>query len=148
MTGRGISKLVAAVIAAGVIGAMTATGAVWALHQLHPPPGDLHSLLHRVLPLDAAERARLDAKEQVFVVRSQEIDARLKAANARLAEAIMADPRWSPEVEATTREIEAAAAELQRATLQHVFEMRDGLDPEHRKAYDEAVIAALNRGAR
>ncbi|MEQ1785061.1 MAG: periplasmic heavy metal sensor, partial [Hyphomonadaceae bacterium] len=104
--------------------------------------------LHQSVPLDAAEEARLDAKEQEFTARRAGIENRMKTANARLADAIRSDPRWSPEVEAITLEIESAAAELQRATLEHVFQMRDGLDPEHRATYDDALIGALNRGAK
>jgi hypothetical protein len=33
-------------------------------------------------------------------------------------------------------------------TLEHVFEMRQGLEPKHRRAYDQALITALRRGAR
>jgi hypothetical protein len=47
-------------------------------------------------------------------------------ANNRLADAIAHTPSWSPQVEAATRDVEKAAADLQRATLVHVFEMRAG----------------------
>lgn len=44
-------------------------------------------------------------------------------------------------------EEEGAAADLQRATLVHVFEMRAGLKPEHRPAYDRVLVDALRRGS-
>ena len=90
----------------------------------------------------------MEAEEDAFSARRVAIAARMKAANAKLANAIEADPRWSPDVEAATRQVEAAAGELQRATLEHVFEMRQGLQPEHRKAYDRNLVEALRRGAR
>jgi hypothetical protein len=68
-------------------------------------------------------------------------------ANAALADAIGKNPEWSSEVEAATKQVEIAAGELQRATLIHVFEMRAGLKPEHRPAYDKVLIEALQRGA-
>ena len=148
MSAPGIKRLALAIVSAGLIGAAAATGVVWALHRLHPPAADLHILLHQVVPLDAAEESRLDLKEKAFAARRDEINARMKAANARLSAAIKSDPRWSPEVDAISREVESAAGDLQRATLEHVFEMREGLDPAHRKAYDDALVAALNRGAR
>lgn len=141
-------SLLVAMLVAGAVGAVAGTGAIWALHTAHPEPADLHSLLHKVVPLDAAEETRLDAKEREYTAHREAIEARMKAANARLASAIHADPRWSPEVEAVTKEVEAAAAELQRVTLEHVFEMREGLDPGHRAAYDKALIDALDRGAK
>lgn len=141
-------KLLTAVIAAGVIGALAATGAVWVFRELQPRPADLHELLHSRVPLNAAEKARLDAREEAFARRRGAIETRLKAANGRLAGAIQIDPRWSPEVEAATREVESAAGDLERATLEHVFEMRSGLDADHRAAYDKAFVSALQRGAR
>jgi hypothetical protein len=51
------------------------------------------------------------------------------------------------EMEEATREVERAAADLQRATLVHVFEMRAGLKPEHRAAYDRVLVDALKRGS-
>jgi len=145
---RVTGTMLVAMLVAGAVGAVAGTGAIWALHTAHPEPADLHSLLHKVVPLDAAEEGRLDAKERGYTGKRVAIEARMKAANARLAAAIHADPRWSPEVEAVTQDVEAAAAELQRVTLEHVFEMRDGLDPDHRAAYDKALIEALDRGAR
>lgn len=50
-------------------------------------------------------------------------------------------------MEEATREVERAAADLQRATLVHVFEMRAGLKPEHRAAYDRVLVDALKRGS-
>lgn len=148
MAHLGTGKLFAAALAGGVMGAVAAMAGGWALTSLRPSPPDLHTLLHQRVPLDAAEEGRLDQKEHVFEARRAAIEDRLKTANGRLAAAIHADPRWSPEVEAATKEVEAAAADLQRTTLVHIFEMRDGLDPNHRQAYDEVLIAALKRGAR
>jgi hypothetical protein len=148
MAAPGISRLVLAVVAAGLVGAGAATGVFWGAHRLRPPAADLHVLLHQVVPLDAAEEGRLDLKEKAFAARRDEISERMRTANARLSAAIQSDPRWSPEVDAISREVESAAGDLQRATLEHVFEMREGLDPAHRKAYDDALVAALNRGAR
>ena len=141
-------KLLAAVAAAGIVGGLVAGGAVWAVRALQPAPADLHELLHRRVPLNAAERARLEVKEQAYAQKRAQIETRLKAANGRLAVAIAADPRWSPEVEAGTRQVEVAAGDLERATLVHVFEMREGLDPAHRPTYDAALVEALQRGAR
>lgn len=98
------------------------------------------------MPPNAAEERRLDIKERAYFARRDQIEQRLMAANGHLATAIQADPHWTPEVEAATREVEAAAGDLQRATLEHVFEMREGLDEAHRAAYDAALVAALKRG--
>lgn len=70
-------------LAAGLIGALAATGAVWSWHTLQPAPADLHDLLHRRLPLSAAEEARLEVKEKAFDARRKAIETRLIAARRR-----------------------------------------------------------------
>jgi hypothetical protein len=132
----------------GLLGIIVAGSLAFGWHMLHHPETDLHEMLHQAVPLDAEERSVLDARERTFIARRTEIESRMRAANARLADAIAADPRWSPEVEAATRQVEQAAGDLQRATLVHVFEMRADLKPEHRAAYDKVLVAALRRGSR
>ncbi len=104
-------------------------------------------MLHEAVPLDANEREILELKEEAFAQRRREIEMRLRAANGKLADAIARNPNWSPEVEAAIQEVERAAGDLQRATLVHVFEMRAGLKPEHRPAYDHVLVDALRRGS-
>lgn len=132
----------------GLLGIIVAGSLAFGWHMLHHPKTDLHDMLHEAVPLDAQEQGILDAKERAFIARRAEIEARMRAANGRLADAIAADPRWSPEVEAATQQVEQAAGDLQRATLVHVFEMRAGLQPQHRAAYDRVLVAALRRGSR
>lgn len=116
-------------------------------HNFSRPTTDLHEMLHEAVPLDATEQQILDAKERAFMEHRKEIEGRLRDANRKLAEAISKNPSWSPDVEAATQQVERAAGDLQRATLVHVFEMRAGLKPEHRPAYDHVLIEALERGS-
>ncbi|EPG2415418.1 MULTISPECIES: periplasmic heavy metal sensor [Gammaproteobacteria] len=136
-------RLPLATLAGAVIGVVCALGIGWGWHYLNPGHSDLHERLHAVVPLDNSEKDILQAKEQLFATRRGEIEARLRIANRQLADAIAADPRWSPQVEAASREVERAAGDLQRITLEHVFEMRAGLKPDHRAAYDKALLDAL-----
>ncbi|MBN8924898.1 MAG: NAD+ synthetase [Rhodanobacter sp. 68-29] len=146
MIGRGglwwLSTLMGGVLGVALTGAL-----VWGLHGFGHRPADLHTLLHETVPLDADEQRALDAKEQIFLKQRELIEARLRDANRQLADAIAANPHWSPAVEAAAQQVEQAAADLQRATLVHVFEMREGLKPEHRAAYDRALVNALRRGS-
>jgi hypothetical protein len=143
----GTGGLIAAAAIVGALSAFLLTEMRSAMGSAHSE-GDLHSFLHATIKLDPAEDGRLGAKEAAYDARRREIEERLRAANAQLAEAIEIDPRWSPKVEAASREVEAAAGDLQRTTLVHVFEMRDGLDAPHRAAYDRALLDALKRGAK
>jgi multidrug efflux pump subunit AcrA (membrane-fusion protein) len=136
-------------VVAGALVGIALAGMFFLAHELrNHRDSDLHTMLHRVVPLDPAEQAALDDKERAFIARRAQIEDQLRQANARLADAIAADPQWSPQVEAATRQVERAAADLQRATLVHIFEMRAGLEPQHRPAYDKVLIDALRRGSR
>lgn len=140
-------KQLLAVLTGVVAGLLVLVGIVIGKNTLPPRETDLHEMLHKAMPLDDNEKSVLEAKESAFAVRRGEIEARLRVANAALADAIARDPKWSPEVEAAMKQVEAAAASLQRETLVHVFEMRGGLKSEHRAAYDEVLLQALRRGA-
>jgi uncharacterized protein YicC (UPF0701 family) len=122
-------RLPLATIAGAIIGVVCALAIGWIWHSLNPGHSDLHERLHAVVPLDDSEKQILQAKEQLFATRRGEIEARLRIANRQLADAIAADPKWNPQVERASREVERAAGDLQRITLEHVFEMREGLKP-------------------
>ena len=54
----------------------------------------------------------------------------IRRANKELAEAIKQDQADSPRVSAVVERIHHAQAELQKATIEHVFEMKGVLTPE------------------
>jgi len=142
------TRMIVGAAVAGAVGAVLVSTAHWALQSAHPKAMDLHQELHEMVPLSAQERQRLEAREEAYQARRAAIEQRVKAANGRLARAIALQPGWTPEVEAASKDVEAAAAELERATLQHVVEMREGLDAQHRPAYDAALVKALSDGAK
>lgn len=142
------SRLIIAAAVAGATGAVIVSGAHWMLQSTHGAPSDLHQELHEEVPLTAQEKQRLVQREDAYIARRAAIEQRVKVANGRLARAIALQPGWTPEVEAASRDVETAAADLERATLQHVVEMREGLDPQHRPAYDAALVKALSDGAK
>lgn len=146
MTPR-LRRLLIATLIGTVSGALIA-GVVLALrHSNSHAPTDLHEMLHQAVPLEANEKKILEAKELEFAEHRREIEKRLRIANGQLADAISKNPSWSPEVETAIQQVERAAGDLQRATLVHVFEMRAGLKPEHRPAYDAVLVEALRRGS-
>ncbi|WP_305791371.1 periplasmic heavy metal sensor [Rhodoferax sp. BAB1] len=140
-------KLILAALAGVCVGLLVFAGIVVGRNTIPEHETDLHEMLHKAVPLDDNEKAVLEAKERAFMARRGEIEAHLRVANAELADAIAKTPQWSPGVESAMRQVEAAAARLQRETLIHVFEMRAGLRPEHRSAYDEVLLESLRRGA-
>ena len=132
-------------IAAVLGGAAGAAGVTWSMRQAHPRNENLHDLVHQRFDLSPAEHRRLDAAEAGYTARRAAIETRMHDANNRLATAIRANPDLTEDVIRASREVETAASELQRVTLEHIFEMRRALEPEHRAEYDQVLVTALTR---
>jgi hypothetical protein len=115
-----------------------------ALLPARPPPGAaLHEVLHHKLALNANQQARLEVLEQRFAVQRRALELELRANNARLAEAIEAEHGNGPRVAAAVDKSHAMMGELQKATLAHIFAMRQLLRPDQTGQFDQAVVKAL-----
>lgn len=140
MTGRRIAILAALVIALALVG-------VWLGRMIQPTlhhgGAELHALMHDGLELDDAQERALAALEREFAAKRTELEARLKADNARLAEAIAAERQYGPRVSAAVDATHRAMGELQKATLEHVFAMRGILRPEQQAKFDAAIAESL-----
>lgn len=119
-----------------------------ALVKPHPPENELHVLLHDGLNLDAAQAAQLELLEKRFAVRKQALELDLRADNARLADAIEAEHGYGPRVAATIDHSHGAMGALQKETLEHIFAMRQILNPGQAAKFDKAVVKALTADAR
>ena len=101
----------------------------------HPAPGtgqgadSAHQWVHRELQLTAEQDQALHAIEQRYATRRDELKTAIRQANAELARAIREDRADSPKVSAAVDKIHQAQGELQKVTLEHVFEMRQALSP-------------------
>ena len=114
----------------------------------HAQASELHALLHHDLKLDASQEASIEQLEREFAGKRKSLEAELRADNARLAAAIEAEHGNGPKVAAAVDASHRAMGELQKATLTHVFAMREVLRPEQRAAFDRAVTKSLTTGAR
>ena len=103
----------------------------------------LHDLIHKDLELSDAQEQRLAVIERKFAARKKELETRLRAANLALADAIETDKANSPAVQAAIDDFHEAMGELQKLTIEHVFEMREILDEEQAKAFDKEIVRAL-----
>lgn len=130
---------------------VAAIGGVFAGRALMPGPTqpgtELHDVLHHRLALDANQDARLKTLEQRFAVERRALELELRADNARLAEAIEAEHGNGPRVAVAVDRSHAAMGELQKATLAHVFAMRQLLRPDQTAQFDRAVVKALTDDA-
>ena len=130
-----------------VLAFLAAIGGVFAARTLLPGPkqpgAELHDVLHNRLALDAGQEARLTNLEQQFAVQRRALELEMRAANARLAAAIQAEHGNGARVAAAVDQSHAAMGELQKATLAHIFAMRQLLKPDQTAAFDRAVVKAL-----
>jgi hypothetical protein len=109
---------------------------------------ELHEVLHHQLKLDRAQEARLDQIERQFAVRRRALEFEMRAANARLADAIQAEHGNGPGVAAAVDASHVAMGELQKETLAHIFAMRQILRPDQADTFDRAVVKALTADAK
>lgn len=104
---------------------------------------DAHQTLHDQLKITAEQDKRLEPIEQRFQTRKVELMATIKNANAELGKAIMADKSYSKRVKAAVEEIHRAQGELQKATLEHLFDMQSVLTPEQSDKLNRMAADAL-----
>ncbi|MBS0377190.1 MAG: periplasmic heavy metal sensor [Proteobacteria bacterium] len=146
MSGR--TRLLLSVVACFI----AAIGGVFVGRALFPsrtqPGAELHDVLHHKLALDQDQQVRLHVLEQRFAVQRRGFELELRAANARLAEAIEAEHGNGPRVAAAVDLSHAVMGELQKATLAHIFAMRELLRPNQAEQFDQAVVKALTDDTR
>jgi hypothetical protein len=126
---------------------LAAIGGVFVGRVLLPGPKqpgtELHEVLHHQLHLDDAQEARLAALEQAFAMQRRALELEMRADNARLAAAIEAEHGNGPRVATAVDQSHAVMGELQKATLAHIFAMRQLLRPDQAAQFDRAVVKAL-----
>lgn len=91
---------------------------------------DYHLWVHQELKLTTEQENVLHAVEERFAEKRKHLTEIIRLANMELAEAITKDRVNSPRVEATVEKIHSAQGELQKATMEHVFEMQPHLSAE------------------
>lgn len=106
-------------------------------------PSALHDLLHEELGLDESQLAQIEDLEARFASQRSALELEIRAANARLANAIQQEHGYGPKVTAEVDRSHEAMGELQKATLYHIFAMRAVLRPDQAQKFDRAVVTAL-----
>lgn len=136
------------IIAAVAVVALALVG-VWIGRMIqteaHHSGAELHALMHDELDLDPAQERSLAALEREFAAKRDTLEARLKADNARLADAIAAEHQYGPRVSAAVVATHMAMGDLQKATLEHIFAMRAILRPDQQAKFDAAVAKSLDQ---
>ncbi len=110
----------------------------------------LHSRIHEVLQEDLGLSAEQTQTLQELEDRFLEREAKLKAANAaavsQLADVLERDQTYSPAVEEAIAEIHRTQAALHQATIEHILETEQVLDPDQYQKFLHLVSDALRGG--
>lgn len=102
-----------------------------------------HQWIHQELRIGTDQDKALAPVEERYAARRREMTEAIRQANMELARAISQDREYSPRVTAAIEKIHHAQGELQKATLEHVFEMRSALTPEQYEKLLRSTAAAL-----
>lgn len=125
-------KTILGFFAAVVIVAALASLGTW--HWMSPHEGagaiDSHEWLHRELRVTPEQEKALKPIEARFAERERIAREQMRQANRELAAAIARSKGSSPEVNAAVEKVHRHMGELQKASLEHLFEMRTVLTPE------------------
>jgi Spy/CpxP family protein refolding chaperone len=126
---RGI--FAAAVLLLAGVAAVSSLVTVWVLSsQSRAVPPDYHAWIHEELAMTEEQERRLEPSERRYEETKRHLTEVIRLANQELGVAISEDRTNSPRVQAAVERIHAAMGELQQATLRHIFEMQEVLEPE------------------
>ena len=100
------------------------------MESRHAAASDPHEWLHSELKITSAQHQALEPIEKKFAEQNRVLRERMRAANHELAVAIRKGRPESPEISAAVRQIHVHMSELQKASIDHIFEMRSVLTPE------------------
>lgn len=89
-----------------------------------------HEWLHKELRITPDQQRALEPIETRHMERENVLRERMRQANRELAREIAKNKSLSPEVAAAVEKVHQHMGELQKASLEHLFEMRTVLTPE------------------
>ena len=102
-----------------------------------------HDWLHDRLELTAEQKKALEPIEQRFHEQYNEAGGRLTAANQELAKILGQSDSFSPEVAAAIEKVHHRMGDLQKLSIQHVYEMKAVLTPEQNRRLVQYAQQAL-----
>jgi len=139
-------QLLLAVLLAALAGCLGAYGADrWMNHERAT---SLHQFVHDEMALTDEQTTRLEVIETRYGVERAALEASLRASNARLAQAMEEEHEYGPGVSAAIDDVHSRMGDLQKATVQHVFDMREILEPEQQRLFDRQVSSSLTGNPR
>ena len=98
--------------------------------------------------MNAEQERRSLASERRYEETKRHLEEVIRLANSELAENILKDKSYSPSVEKSVAEIHSAMGQLQKATLEHIFELKEVLDAEQYERLIELTVQGLSENTR
>ena len=102
----------------------------WKAEHMPTAPADSHQWLHDQLKLTPAQHAALDPIEARYAQKQHLLMRQLQDANRELSRAMGEGKAYSAAVSAAVEKIHQHMGEMQKLSIEHVFEMRQVLTPE------------------
>ena len=112
------------------------------------PAEDYHEWIHKKLSMTAEQEQRSLTSERRYEETKRHLDEVIRLANSELAERILKDKSYSPTVEKSVAEIHSAMGQLQKVTLEHIFELKEVLDAEQYQRLIELTAQGLSENTR
>ena len=138
------AKFASLFITLGLIAA-SGVGGAWLGAKLIDNTGTTHQDFHdRLAP---AQRTRLDALEARHALEDDALHESLANANRALAHRLSEESQYTDKVEAAVEDVHTAMLELQKASVRHLYEMREILDDRQQKTFDRHVAETMQRYA-
>lgn len=134
----------AGVLLLAAVAAVSSSVTAWVVSkQRRTVPADYHAWIHKELAMTAEQERRMEPFERRYEETSRHLTEVIRLANQELGLAISEDRSNSPRVQDAVRRIHEAMGELQQATLMHIFEMKEVLEPEQYERLIELTREAL-----
>jgi len=103
-----------------------------------------HDAIHHQLGLTSEQEAKLVPMEDRHAEAVRQGKEAMRRASEELGRAILSDREDSPRVHEAVEKIHLAMGDLQKATLSHIFEMKEVLTPEQYQKLLELTVKGLH----
>jgi hypothetical protein len=142
------SRLLYLIFGLSVIALISAMGSFLTLqivkHNSTCPVENYHGWIHKKLRMTPEQERRSLISERRYEETKRHLDEVMRLANLELAQNIRRDQSFSPTVEKSVADIHQAMGKLQKATLEHIFELKDVLDPNQYSQLIELTAQGLS----
>jgi len=112
------------------------------------PTEDYHDWIHKKLKMTPEQERRSLISERRYEETKRHLDEVIRLANLELAQNIQRDKSFSPAVKKSVADIHKAMGEIQIATLEHVFELKDVLDADQYSQLIALTVQGLSENTR